>query len=295
MANYNFFTITADQALNVQSTDRFAFIQGEARDATVIYNGPQDDPTSISVTIAGHTVEFGAQIATDAFFISSQPMFLFSDARGPSTLVIGGAQGDEIDLANPLSDRFDTATSSAVFGGPGNDIIVGDGGPNLMQGNTGDDTLEGFEGSEVFYGGQGNDVIITNGSDDMNNGGDYAQGNKGDDTIDGDTGADTLLGGQGNDSIRGGGSDDYISGDRGDDTVTGGPGADTFHAFAGSGIDRVLDFNRAEGDRVLLDPGTTFHVDQIGADTVVTLDGGGEVVLVAVQASTLNGDWIVVG
>ena len=35
-----------------------------------------------------------------------------------------------------------------------------------------------------------------------------------------------------------------------------------------------MDFNRAEGDRVLLDVGTTYSVAQQGSDTVVTIDGG---------------------
>ena len=46
-------------------------------------------------------------------------------------------------------------------------------------------------------------------------------------------------------------------------------GADRFHTFSGSGVDRVMDFNLAEGDRVMLDPGTTYTISQVGADTVI--------------------------
>jgi len=56
---------------------------------------------------------------------------------------------------------------------------------------------------------------------------------------------------------------------------------------------RVLDFSLAQGDRVQLDPGTTFTVAQVGADTVVTLgNASDQVILVGVQMSTLTGGWI---
>ena len=103
-----------------------------------------------------------------------------------------------------------------------------------------------------------------------------------------------MRGGQGNDSVAGGDGNDWISGDRGDDTVVGGAGADTFHAFAGSGADYVQDFHAAEGDRVMLDAGTTYAVAQVGADTVISFDGG-QVVLAGVALASLSGDWIFTG
>ena len=104
-----------------------------------------------------------------------------------------------------------------------------------------------------------------------------------------------MRGGQGNDSLRGSDGADFISGDLGDDTISGGAGADTFNSFGAAGIDRVLDFNRAEGDRVRLDPGNTWTASQVGADTVVDIVGGAKVVLVGVSLSSLSGDWIFVG
>jgi len=68
--------------------------------------------------------------------------------------------------------------------------------------------------------------------------------------------------------------------------MTGGAGADLFHSSADAGIDRVLDFSVADGDRVQLDPGTTFTVTQVGADTVITLTGG-ELILAGVQMASL--------
>ena len=83
-----------------------------------------------------------------------------------------------------------------------------------------------------------------------------------------------------------------FGGDRGDDTIAGGLGADIFHSFGDAGIDRVTDFNPAEGDRVLLDAGTVYPVSQSGADVVIAMTGGGQMILAGVQQSALAGDWI---
>ena len=105
-------------------------------------------------------------------------------------------------------------------------------------------------------------------------------------------GNDVVRGGQDNDIVRGGAGNDYVSGDRGSDTVTGGTGADIFHSFGEAGIDRVTDFNLAEGDRVQLDPGTQYTVSQVGSDTVIDMTGGGQMILLGVQMSTLTTGWI---
>jgi hypothetical protein len=102
----------------------------------------------------------------------------------------------------------------------------------------------------------------------------------------------TLTGTPGNDSLAGGSGDDFLSGGDGNDTESGGAGADIFHGSQDAGIDRVLDFSRAEGDRVQLDPGTTFAVHQVGADTVIDMGGGNQMILVGVQMTTLTPGWI---
>ena len=137
-------------------------------------------------------------------------------------------------------------------------------------------------------GGKDNDIVF---GDD---GGDLVYGNLGDDSCNGGNGNDTVRGGQGNDTLSGGAGADFVSGDRGDDTMTGGLGADIFHSSSDAGIDRVLDFNLAEGDRVQLDPGTTFSMSQVGADTVVQMSAG-QVVLVGISMSALTAGSVFVG
>ena len=101
-----------------------------------------------------------------------------------------------------------------------------------------------------------------------------------------------MRGGQGNDILVGGAGNYWLSGDRGNDTISGGAGADTFHTFSGAGMDRVLDFHIAEGDRVQVDAGTHYTVTQVGSDTVIDMGAGDQMVLVGVQMSTLAPGWI---
>ncbi|MBX3486154.1 M10 family metallopeptidase [Phenylobacterium sp.] len=225
-------------------------------------------------------------------------------ATSPQTVienVLGGAGADTI-LGNAADNSISGgAGSDSIAGGAGADTILGGSagpGGNYLRGDEGDDSLVGGDDFDDINGNMGNDTVMTGGGDDFCVGGkdndllfggagdDYTYGNLGDDTCYGGDGADTVRGGQGNDTLSGGAGDDFVSGDRGDDTMIGGPGADLFHSSSDAGIDRVLDFSLAEGDRVLLDPGTTFQVMQVGGDTVIQMSAG-QVILVGVQMSSL--------
>ena len=218
---------------------------------------------------------------------------------------IGGFGADTINgnaLANKLmgnagSDRiFGGAGSDTVDGGAGTSYLRGDEGADSIvggsafddiNGNMGEDTASGADGDDWVVGGRDNDSL----SGDA--GGDIVYGNLGDDTVAGGTGDDVVRGGQGDDILTGGDGADYVSGDRGSDTMTGGAGADLFHSSADAGIDRVLDFNLFEGDRVLLDPGTPWSAAQVGGDVVITLGSpSDQMILVGVQFSSLTPGWI---
>ena len=171
---------------------------------------------------------------------------------------------------------------------PGDDVLVGTlAGGTIMAGD-GNDTIDGGVGDDWVVGGKGDDSQMGGFGDDI------VWGNLGNDTLSGGSGNDQIRGGQGDDSISGGSGNDYVSGDRGNDTESGGSGADMFHTFSGAGIDRVLDFAYSQGDRVMLDPGTTFTASQVGADTVVDMGNGDQMILVGVTLSTLPSDWIFV-
>jgi Ca2+-binding RTX toxin-like protein len=68
-------------------------------------------------------------------------------------------------------------------------------------------------------------------------------------------GKDTLAGLRGDDTLAGGEGREVLWGNRGADVLSGGGGADLFALgrFAlGTDVDRILDFDRAEGDRIRL-------------------------------------------
>jgi serralysin len=199
---------------------------------------------------------------------------------GGADSIAGGAGADTIS---------DTSGSNYLRGEDGNDSISGGSGFDDINGNAGNDTAHGNAGDDWVVGGKDNDVLYGDAGNDI------VYGNLGDDTISGGDGNDWVRGGQGNDSVSGGAGNDLLYGDRGNDTISGGAGADTFRSFSGAGIDRVIDFSLAEGDHVQLDPGTAYTVSQVGADTVIDMGNGDQMILVGVTLSSLPSGWIGVG
>jgi len=222
--------------------------------------------------------------------------------------------GQDGDMTLTAGGSVTTGDGQDTVTGAGHNTIIGGAGDNLIVGGPGANYLHGGAGADVIYGGSGFDNINGNQGDDTINGGtgggDWLIGGQGDDfisagpdasilfgnlgkdTLTGGDGADLLRGGQGDDVIDGGAGADWISGDLGNDTLTGGPGADTFHVFSGDGIDVVTDFKAAEGDRVQVDAGTAYTVAQSGADVIVALGKGDELILKNVQLANLPAGWI---
>jgi len=205
---------------------------------------------------------------------------------GTGRLYLIGLDGD-IHRLSPRATAGDGL--DYLRGEEGDDRIYGGFGFDDVHGNQGNDTVSGGHDGDWVVGGKDNDLLT---GDD---GHDVVYGNLGNDTCDGGTGSDVVRGGQANDILTGGTGDDFLSGDLGEDTLTGGAGADIFNSFGAAGLDRVADFSRAEGDRVRLDPGSTYTVSQQGADTVVAVAGGATLVLVGVSMASLTGDWIFIG
>jgi Ca2+-binding RTX toxin-like protein len=137
--------------------------------------------------------------------------------------------------------------------------------PSSFYGTAGDDLLNGGRGNDFMYGYRGNDVMRGGAGDDQ------IQGHQGNDQLFGDDGRDSLFGGQGDDNLSGGAGNDSLWAGTGADTQHGGTGADTFNfgrsvdsttrsteqiqsitgdADDTAGVDTILDFNPAEGDRI---------------------------------------------
>ncbi|MET0294135.1 MAG: M10 family metallopeptidase C-terminal domain-containing protein [Phenylobacterium sp.] len=212
---------------------------------------------------------------------------------------VGGLTGNVAvaigtDIERALSGGGDdqllgNALANWLRGGAGADQISGFAGIDDMQGNAGTDTLWGGDGADWVVGGQDGDQLNGEAGDDL------IYGNLGSDTALGGDGNDTITAGQQDDLVRGENGDDWLGGDRGNDTLFGGAGADSFRFFVGAGVDKVMDFNLAEGDRVLITGSGAYTVSQMGSDTVVDFGGGDQVVLAGVTASNLSGSWIVAG
>lgn len=194
-------------------------------------------------------------------------------------------------------DGDDTISSGAVIGtgesflrgGLGQDYLVGGVNFDDIHGNEGNDTARGGDGDDWVVGGKDRDLLLGERGDDL------IYGNMGNDTLDGGAGRDTLRGGQAEDILSGGDGDDWLFGDRGADTLGGGAGADIFFTFGLANLDYVTDFKRGEGDRVIVEEGSSYTVAQSGADVVISMSGGGQMILVGVSLASLTGDWITGG
>lgn len=274
-------------------------------------DGPWTDDFTGQFTYANDSLS-GGTLTSWKQSLSGQMVF---DVRGFSlsvTQFTTWAATDNNEAAKAaILGGSDTMAGSAVFdrmrGYAGHDTIHGAGGDDYLRGDDGNDSISGGLGFDDVHGNAGNDTVaggagpdwVVGGKDDDllmgDDGDDLVYGNLGADTGQGGAGADWVRGGQGADSLSGGAGDDWISGDRDNDTISGGAGADIFNIFGEAGMDRVLDFSRGEGDRVKVEPGSTFTTAQVGGDVVVTLSGGAQMTLVGVQLSSLTGDWIFTG
>lgn len=137
--------------------------------------------------------------------------------------VFGGAGADVVDNRSGAVDgTFDL--------GEGADSFVGGATDEIVLGGDSADTLDGRGGNDTLTGGLGKDTLL---------------GGDGDDTLSGEGGADVLKGGAGDDILNGGTTGDQL---------TGGAGADRFFydkfGLGAGDPDKILDFSRAEGDRI---------------------------------------------
>jgi Ca2+-binding RTX toxin-like protein len=187
---------------------------------------------------------------------------------------LGGFLSDRGDFIFGFAgnDRIEGFTGDDhLFGGIGNDIITDSSGNDYLDGGDGNDTLKGGVGNDVIYGrngtdaidgGAGNDIIDAGNDNDTNVlgglGNDIIDCGAGNDRCDGGGGDDVINGGLGNDTLFAGTTltGDFLSGDAGNDILTGaaiasgGTGADKFVLNAKDFGCEILDFSRAEGDKI---------------------------------------------
>lgn len=231
----------------------------------VIYGGNDDDIINAG---AGSDRVFGGD-HNDVINGGDGNDWLYGD-EGSDTINAGN--GDDVVRGGTGSDIINGENGNdLLYGDDGNDLINGGEGADEISGGTGDDTINGGNGNDELYGDSGNDtingdagfdIIRSGDGDDVVFGGDdadriYGQndndelhGGADNDRIYAGDGADTLYGDEGSDALYGGNGDDILTGGEGRDFLYGNGGADTFIIDEMVSIDRIRDFQLAEGDRI---------------------------------------------
>ena len=134
----------------------------------------------------------------------------------------------------------------------------------------------GDSGNEVLTGGSNNDVLVDGAGSAVMNGG---------------AGNDTLWGGAGTDYLYGGAGNDRLIGQAGTNLITGGSGADQFVVTTADTSDWIVDYSKAEGDRVLLPGGVTFTMAQFDFGVAVALSTGQQIGIQGATVAGLGSDW----
>ncbi|MEO0538558.1 MAG: VCBS domain-containing protein [Cyanobacteria bacterium P01_A01_bin.123] len=170
-------------------------------------------------------------------------------------------------------------TPNSLNGTNANDLISGKGANDVLEGARGNDILRGGSGADDMNGGRGNDQLLGEGGDDLlfgGNGADTLVGGKGRDILAGGRGDDILDGGNGLDELEGGEGNDFLFGGNGRDILIGGDGRDQFLLLAGTGEDRILDFENGR-DTFVLTGGIGFNdlsiTTNLADDVLISLNG----------------------
>jgi Ca2+-binding RTX toxin-like protein len=198
----------------------------------------------------------------------------YFDAPGPITasFATGTATGDGSDTFTNISQLMSGPFDDTLYGGSGNDWILGNGGNDTIVGGSGSEFLFGYDGNDTISGGAGDDNLVGGQGDDTLDGGpgfdavafwnatspitasfvtntsagegsdtftnsEQIDGGPFGDTLYGDSGDHWILGNGGDDTIVGGSGNEFLFGNDGNDTISGGAG-DDFLA-PGSGADTL--------------------------------------------------------
>ncbi len=193
---------------------------------------------------------------------------------------------ENLTLAGSSVNGYGNGFANTITGNSGNNILAGYAGDDILLGGAGNDQLQGGTGNDQMTGGLGNDRYVVNnlgdtttelsgqGLDTVATFVDWTlgvniefllmfgtttngTGNNLNNSIIGNNSANTIRGLSGDDYLSARGGDDLLIGNGGRDTLTGGTGADRFKFndgdFVGGAFnqsDRIVDFNRGQGDKI---------------------------------------------
>jgi Ca2+-binding RTX toxin-like protein len=281
-------TVTIRSFVNtgtITGLERAVLLADIAADGVIVNAGTISGPTALQ--LAGGTV--GLSVFNTGRMDGGVRLGgggdLFDSRGGTTTGLIEGLGGDDTLVAGTAFKALDGGTGNdSLFGGNGGEMLLGGAGIDELLGNEGNDVIRGGAGADVMQGGAGRDqldygfslavnVSLTTGegsggdaTGDAFSGFEDIAGGAGNDTLTGDGFANTLFGRTLNDLLLGAAGNDHLLGQEGNDTLDGGPGADILRGGVGADRfrfadaahspnvagqrDRILDFVRAEGDRI---------------------------------------------
>ncbi len=206
-----------------------------------VFGDAQNNNIVVSRDAAGHILVNGGAVAVKGGVPTVANTSLIQ--------VFGQAGNDQISL-----DEANGALPSAnLFGGAGNDTLVGGSANDMLFGQLGNDTLLGKGGNDFLFGGAGNDTLT---------------GGTGNDQVFGEAGNDRMIWnpGDGTDLNEGGADNDTVE-------VNGGNGAENFTVTANGTRVRV---DRISPAPFSIDIGTSENlvINANGGDDVVTASNG---------------------
>ena len=171
------FVATGTYAITLTATDQHGAVSPTATQVVTVQSAQlQPDPASPghSILAVGGTSgndcilvlpDCSGKVAAD---LNSHVLGSYATSSVSRILAYGGPGDDSIIV-------FPTITLAAdLFGGDGNDFLVGGGGNNVLVGGAGDDFLIGGRGRNLLIGGAGSDVLLGTGGDDILIGGSTA-------------------------------------------------------------------------------------------------------------------------
>lgn len=227
--------------------------------------------------------------------------------------LVGGPEGDFLfggDANDDLwaeiyrdedGDRGDTTGINRLYGGDGQDFMIGGDGADQLYGGNDGDVMVGNAGDDLLIGGPGGDRIAytyamggvtvdlrpdaggfgrASGADgnDRIRDVEAVRGSQFDDTLRGDAGPNTLDGINGNDRLEGFDGNDRLLAGSGDDTLLGGAGDDLYDGGAGTDIAQIADAGFAPYDPALFDYSGVEVTDGVAVGMVLGPDGREELV-----------------
>ncbi|MEH2084199.1 MAG: calcium-binding protein [Nostoc sp.] len=186
---------------------------GAGKDILIAQNGNFPAIGDVGDTLIGGADEDEVRVeGASNYFLTNNQLFVGNLAHQFSEVenvrLTGTSGNDTINASQAL-----LSGRTFLFGGTGNDTIIGSRGLDQINGGDGNDSIVGGTGFNFLRGNNGNDTLIGGNDDNNFNGGegsDFLQGGAGRDSF-----SDSAFDGAGDDQYIGGGGEDslFIQGD----------------------------------------------------------------------------------